>query len=106
MLPEHLAGKSNLKIINATWYMPAAKRDGAKEHVQKRITKDTAFFDIDKVVLPATGLPHTMPPLDIFTEHMKRLGVQRTHDVICYDSHPMGIFSVARAAWMLRFFGV
>lgn len=34
---------------------------------------------------------------------MKRLNVQTGMPVVCYDTQ--GMFSVARAAWMFRFFG-
>ena len=34
---------------------------------------------------------------------MKRLRIRRTDQIICYDT--VGMFSVARAAWMLRYFG-
>lgn len=36
---------------------------------------------------------------------MVRLGIQKTHDVVCYDANPLGMLSVARVAWMLRYFG-
>jgi thiosulfate/3-mercaptopyruvate sulfurtransferase len=34
---------------------------------------------------------------------MKKLRVRRTDIIICYDN--LGIFSSARAAWMMRYFG-
>ena len=34
---------------------------------------------------------------------MKRLNVQSNIPIVCYDSQ--GMFSVARAAWMFRYFG-
>lgn len=36
---------------------------------------------------------------------MKRLDIQRNHQIVCYDQHQLGFFSVSRAAWMLNFFG-
>lgn len=44
-----------------------------------------------------------MPSLDIFTDNMKKLGIQKDMPIICYDNQ--GLFSVARAAWMFRYFG-
>ena len=44
-----------------------------------------------------------MPSLDIFTENMKKLGIPKDQLIVCYDNQ--GMFSVARAAWMFRFFG-
>jgi len=34
---------------------------------------------------------------------MKKLKIHKSHDIVCYDAQ--GMFSVARAAWMLRYFG-
>ena len=34
---------------------------------------------------------------------MKRLNVQSNLPIVCYDAQ--GMFSVARAAWMFRYFG-
>lgn len=36
----------SLKIVDATWFMPGTGV-GAEQHVEKRITKDTVFFDHD-----------------------------------------------------------
>jgi len=67
------------------------------------LSKTTQFFDIDEIAEPGSKLPHTLPSVEIFTEHMKRLRIGRTDQIICYDA--LGMFSVARAAWMFRFFG-
>jgi thiosulfate/3-mercaptopyruvate sulfurtransferase len=34
---------------------------------------------------------------------MKKLGIQKSVPIVCYDN--LGMFSVARAAWMMRYFG-
>ena len=44
-----------------------------------------------------------MPSAKILSENMQKLGVSKNADIVCYDMQ--GMFSVARAAWMLRFFG-
>lgn len=36
---------------------------------------------------------------------MIRLGIQRNHQIVCYDAHSMGTVAVARCAWMLQYFG-
>ena len=46
-----MIGKNpNLRILNASWFMPNMNRDAKKEHFEARITQDTQFFDIDGVV--------------------------------------------------------
>lgn len=46
--------------------MPNDPRDCRAEHFEGRVTLDTQFFDIDKVVAEGSDLPHTMPPLEVF----------------------------------------
>ena len=94
---------SNLRIVNATWFMPNVNKNAKELHEKARLTHSTQYFDIDKIALPGSNLPHTLPTADIFIEHMKRLRIRKTDQIICYDA--VGMFSVARAAWMLRYFG-
>lgn len=53
--------------------------------------------------MPNSNLPHTMPSADVFAEHMEKINVYPTDDVICYDTQ--GLFSSPRAAFMFRYFG-
>lgn len=61
-------------------------------------------FDIDGPLSDHTAdLPHTMPSPEQFRREIRRLGVGRESAVVVYDS--MGIYSSARAWWMLRAMG-
>ncbi|MFB7851284.1 sulfurtransferase [Streptomyces sp. NPDC056053] len=61
-------------------------------------------FDIDGALSDHDGpLPHTMPAPDRFTEELRSLGVHGTDTVVVYDR--AGIYSSARAWWMLRAMG-
>ena len=68
----------NLRLVNATWFLPNVDRDAKKEHEAGRITNTTQFFDIDAISEPGSKLPHTLPSAEVFTEHMKRLRIGRT----------------------------
>ncbi|WP_329125752.1 sulfurtransferase [Streptomyces sp. NBC_01465] len=58
-------------------------------------------FDLDGALSDHTSpLPHTMPDADRFTEEMRALGVDDTSTVVVYDT--VGLYSAARAWWMLR----
>ena len=92
----------SVKIVNASWYMPNLKIDAWQEHLQERITADTVFFDHD-VICIKTDFPHTMPTLEIFTENMKKLKIAKDDKVVVYDGS--GMFAVARAQWMMKYFG-
>ncbi|MEV3989072.1 sulfurtransferase [Streptomyces sp. NPDC049837] len=61
-------------------------------------------FDIDGTLSDHTGpLPHTMPDAETFTEELRALGLDDTSTVVVYDA--AGIYSSARAWWMLRAMG-
>jgi thiosulfate/3-mercaptopyruvate sulfurtransferase len=44
-----------------------------------------------------------MPSFEAFEDNMIKLNVRKDSQIVMYDN--MGMFSVARAAWMLKFFG-
>ena len=93
----------NVKLVNGTWYMPNSGNDAWKEHLGARITQDAAFFDHDEVCDKKNPYPHALPSLDTFTANMKKLDIPSNWPIVCYDHQ--GMFSVARLAWMLRYFG-
>ncbi|MCX4528048.1 sulfurtransferase [Streptomyces sp. NBC_01551] len=61
-------------------------------------------FDLDGALSDHdAAAPHTMPSAAAFTEAMRELGVDDTATVVVYDG--VGIYSSARAWWMLRAMG-
>ncbi|MFD0026412.1 sulfurtransferase [Streptomyces sp. NPDC058382] len=61
-------------------------------------------FDIDGALSDHTvPLPHTMPDADRFTEELRSLGLRTGDTVVVYDA--VGVYSSARAWWMLRAMG-
>jgi thiosulfate/3-mercaptopyruvate sulfurtransferase len=93
----------NIRIVNATWYMPNSGKNAWQEHLDQRLTSDTVFFDHDEICDKSVNLPHTLPSTDIFNANMRKLHISKDQNIICYDTQ--GMFSVARAAWMFRYFG-
>ncbi|WP_175410995.1 sulfurtransferase [Streptomyces sp. TRM64462] len=76
---------------------------GAHRGVARRIP-GARCFDIDGSLSdPGSPLPHTMPDADRFTEELRALGVDDTSTVVVYDA--AGVYSSARAWWMLRAMG-
>lgn len=57
-------------------------------------------FDIDGRFSRAGEGVHTMPSPKAFEDELRRLGIRRGDRVVAYDAN--GIFSSARAWWMLR----
>ncbi|MET7365330.1 sulfurtransferase [Streptomyces sp. NPDC005566] len=76
---------------------------GAHREAGRRIP-GARRFDIDGAMSDGAGpLPHMMPGARRFTEEMRALGVDDTDTVVVYDA--AGIYSSARAWWMLRAMG-
>lgn len=100
-LAGHLE-QPDLRVLDASWHLPGSGRDAAREFREAHIP-GTAFFDIDRIVDPESPLPHTLPDADRFAREVGALGIGNESVVVIYDSH--GLFSAARAWWMLRVFG-
>ena len=67
-LQEHL-GTPGLSIVDASWYLPAQKRDARAEYEAAHIP-GAVFFDQDAVVDPEFDLPHTLPDAKTFARHV------------------------------------
>lgn len=95
---------SELIILDASWHMPAAQRDGAEEWRKARIP-GSRFFDFDRRICDQDALlPHMMPDASLFTSEMQRLGINQDSIVVIYDS--LGIQTSPRAWWMLMSMGM
>jgi len=92
----------NLVILDASFHLPTSGRDGRKEFETARIP-GARFFDIDGIKDPHSDLPHMMPDDVTFEQAMAEIGISDSSRIVVYDWH--GLFSAARAWWMLRAFG-
>ncbi len=61
------------------------------------------FFDVEALSDHGTTLPHMLPSAGSFAESMAALGVGSSGTIVVYEQ--AGVFSAARAWWMLRTFG-
>lgn len=95
-------GAPDIVVLDASWHLPAAKRDAKVEFAAKHIP-GAQFFDIDATADPNTTLPHMLPSPAKFASDMKKLGVGDGKKIICYDA--AGLFSAARCWWMFKVFG-
>jgi len=100
-LADRLAAP-DIAIIDASWHLPAAKRDAKAEFREGHIP-GAQFFDIDDISDTETSLPHMLPSPEKFASRMRKLGIGDGKKVIAYDA--AGLFSAARAWWMFRVFG-
>ncbi len=92
----------DLRIIDASWHMPAAGRDARAEYGRTHIP-GARFFDIDEISDARSALPHMAPPPEKFISRMRAMGVGDGHQVVVYDS--VGVFSAPRVWWTFRLMG-
>ena len=101
-LADHLADK-NIRILDASWYLPAAGRNAPAEYLSAHIP-GALFFDLDAISDPGTALPHMLPSPDQFSRDAGSLGVGDETFVVVYDSSGLNM-SAPRVWWMFRAFG-
>ncbi|WDR06466.1 3-mercaptopyruvate sulfurtransferase [Devosia rhodophyticola] len=89
-------------FIDASWHMPAEKRDPHAEYLAGHIP-GAVFFDIDAIADQTSGLPHTLASEEAFGAAVSALGVNQANTIIVYDS--AGLFSAARVWWNFRVAG-
>lgn len=92
----------DLRVLDASWHMPASGRDARAEYDAGHIP-GARFFDIDEISDARSALPHMAPPPEKFIARMRAMGVGDGHQVVVYDS--TGLFSAARVWWLFRLMG-
>lgn len=100
-LAAHLKD-SDLRIFDATWFLPGMERDAKAEYAAGHIP-GARFFDIDEIADLRSELPHMAPPVEKFMSRMRAMGVGDGHQVVVYDA--LGLFSAARVWWLFRLMG-
>ncbi len=100
-LAKHLRDP-DLRILDASWYLPDAGRDARAEYGAGHIP-GARFFDIDEISDQRSTLPHMAPPPEKFISRMRAMGVGDGHQVVVYDGS--GLFSAARVWWTFRLMG-
>lgn len=92
----------DVRILDASWYLPAMNRDAKQEYLAAHIP-GARFFDIDEIRDLRSDLPHMAPPVEKFMSRMRAIGIGDGHQVVVYDG--MGLFSAARVWWLFRLMG-
>jgi len=95
-------GRPGLSIVDASWYLPAQKRDGHAEYDASHIP-GAVFFDQDLVVESGSTLPHTLPRPGVFAQFAGSMGISVDDTIVVYDGP--GLFSAPRVWWMFRVMG-
>ncbi|QDC08428.1 3-mercaptopyruvate sulfurtransferase [Oceanicola sp. D3] len=100
-LAKHLKDP-DLRLLDASWYLPAMNRDARAEYDKAHIP-GARFFDIDEISDARSDLPHMAPPVEKFMSRMRAMGVGDGHQVVVYDG--AGLFSAARVWWLFKLMG-
>jgi thiosulfate/3-mercaptopyruvate sulfurtransferase len=100
-LNENL-GDPRVKVVDASWYLPAQNRDPKADYLAGHIP-GAVYFDIDAIADDATDLPHMLPSTTAFASAAGELGLSEADTIVVYDG--MGLFSAPRVWWTLRTFG-
>lgn len=94
-------GAPDLRIVDATWFMDAA-RDAASEYEAEHIP-GAVFMDLAGLADDKTELPMMLPSAEKFASRMQSLGLGDGSRIVLYDNSPQ--HTSARAWWMLYLFG-
>lgn len=100
-LNQHL-GSPDIRVIDATWFMPNDPRDAKALYAERRIP-GAVFFDIDEIADTSSDLPHMLPSAEKFASRMRKHGVGDGARIVVYDNH--GLMTAARVWWTFRVFG-
>ena len=92
----------DLRVLDASWYLPGSKRDPFAEYQAAHIP-GARFFDLDDVSDHRSDLPHMVPPVEKFMSRMRAIGVGDGHQIVVYDG--AGLFSAPRVWWLFKLMG-
>jgi thiosulfate/3-mercaptopyruvate sulfurtransferase len=95
-------GKSDVAIVDGSYYLPTQKRDARAEYLAAHIP-GTVFFDINAIADHSTDLPHMLPGPDQFGAAAGALGIADSDTIVVYDGS--GFYSAPRVWWTFRIFG-
>jgi thiosulfate/3-mercaptopyruvate sulfurtransferase len=95
-------GASDLRIVDASWFMPDSGRDAAADYETNHIP-GAVFMDLAEVSDLTSTLPNMLPSPEKFASRMQSLGLGDGSRIVVYDDSPM--HSAARAYWMFMLFG-
>lgn len=95
-------GAADLRIVDATAFLPGTPRDPQAEYLGAHIP-GALFLDLPTLADADAPLPATVPTNAQFAQRMAALGISETDRIVVYDNSPL--LSSGRAWWLLRLFG-
>ena len=92
----------NVKIIDCSWHMPQAQRNGLEEYNEDHIP-NAIFFDLDKNSKINTDLPHMLTDIKSWEKIMGDMGIENKDEIVVYDNSD--VISSCRCWYNLIYFG-
>ena len=93
---------NNVKIIDCSWHMPQANRNGREEYNKEHIP-NAIFFDLDKNSKIDTDLPHMLTDISSWEKIMEDMGIENKDEIVIYDNSD--VISSCRCWYNLIYFG-
>ena len=93
---------NNVKIIDCSWHMPQAKRNGFEEYTKEHIP-NAIFFDLDKNSKINTDLPHMLTDIRSWEKIISDIGIENKDEIVVYDNSD--VISSCRCWYNLIYFG-
>lgn len=96
-------GAEDLRILDASLFLPGAPRNPAAEFMAAHIP-GAAFLDLPTLADADDPTPGMLPPDAVMSSRLQALGINADSRIVVYDNSPA--HSAARGWWMLRVYGV
>ncbi len=95
-------GAPDLRIVDATAFLPGTPRDPRAEYLETHIP-GALFLDLPTLSDADDPRPAMVPTNEQFAARTAALGISDTDRIIVYDNSPL--VSSGRAWWLFRLFG-
>jgi thiosulfate/3-mercaptopyruvate sulfurtransferase len=100
---EHHLAAPDLRIVDASWYLPDAGRDAAAEYADAHIPGAVRLDLSSDLADPDAPIRNTVASPAALARRFAQAGIGRAHRVVAYDR--LGGFSAGRVWWTLRYAG-
>jgi len=92
----------DLRVVDASFYLPQENRDAKAEYAQGHIP-GAVFFDVEEISDTSSPLPQMLPAPEKFAARVRALGLGDGNRIVVYDGGKMT--GATRCWWMFRLFG-
>ena len=93
---------NKVKIIDSSWHMPQAERNGFDEYNKEHIP-NAIFFDLDKNSKLDTDLPHMLTDTKSWEKIVSDMGIENNDEIVVYDNSD--VISSCRCWYNFIYFG-